>query len=67
MNTPTQRRATRLVCTMTVLIGVVTFALALVASVRDHMNEATNFGILGLALIAFGGVVLSEVNRAAKR
>lgn len=67
MNTPAERRSTRLLCTLSILLGIVTVTLATIASMRGHMDVAANFALLGVILAGFGTVVLAEANRAAKR
>lgn len=67
MNTPTERRGTRLLCTFSILLGIVTVTLASIAMVRDNTNEANVFAGWGAVLIVFAGATLVYVNRQAKR
>lgn len=61
MNTPTQRRATRLLCLVTILFAAAT-ALIAYATLRDY-----TMGGWAVFVTFAATVVLVEVNRAAKR
>lgn len=63
MNTPTERRATRLLCTAAVLISVVGVIIGTTLAARIGSGAVT---VLAAVLGVFAIVVLIITNRAAK-
>lgn len=66
MNTPTQRRATRLLCTATVMLGTAILIGAVIAAARGN-TSAMDYAVLAVITVSFALVALVETNQAAKR